>query len=82
MGDTAELSYLRLTPGPDGVSHFTTVALGFVPIGVHGVEAVLGVHRIGDTRGVLFARLPAGTTETGIRRRAASSWCACRAASR
>ena len=63
MGDTAELSYLRLTPGPDGVSHFTTVALGFVPIGVHGVEAVLGVHRIGDARGVLFARLPAGTTE-------------------
>jgi hypothetical protein len=60
---TEELTYARLYPGADGVSHFATASLGFVPIGVHGVEALLAVHRIGDVRGVMFARLKAGATE-------------------
>jgi hypothetical protein len=60
---TAELSYARLYPGPDGISHFSSETLGFVPIGVSGIEAVLAVHRIGDVRGVMFARLTAGATE-------------------
>ncbi len=63
MSETAELHYLRLTPGADGVARFSSAALGFVPIGVHGVEAVLGVHRVGDVRGVTFVRLGAGVTE-------------------
>ncbi|MCC7462410.1 MAG: hypothetical protein IT480_08105 [Gammaproteobacteria bacterium] len=63
MHTTAKFHYLRLTPGTDGVARFSTCSLGFVPLGVPGVEAVLDVHRIGDARGVLFARLRAGTTE-------------------
>jgi quercetin dioxygenase-like cupin family protein len=60
---TDELSYVRLYPGPDGISHFANASLDFVPLGVAGVEAVLGVHRIGDVRGVMLARLKAGATE-------------------
>jgi len=63
MAQPADPGYLRLTPGPDGVSHFSTSTFGFVPIGVHGVEAVLAVHRIGDVRGAMLARLAAGATE-------------------
>jgi quercetin dioxygenase-like cupin family protein len=58
-----ELSYARLYPGPDGISHFANVKMEFVPLGAAGVEAVLGVHSVGDVRGVAFLRLKAGTTE-------------------
>ncbi|MFO1402149.1 MAG: hypothetical protein U1F06_10895 [Steroidobacteraceae bacterium] len=63
MADTSRLEYLRLTPGADGVARFRTCSFDFVPIGVHGVEAVLSVHRVGEVRGVMLARLAAGTTE-------------------
>lgn len=63
MSEADQLQYLRLTPGADGVARFSTAGFGFVPIGVHGVEAVLGVHRIGDVRGAMLVRLRAGATE-------------------
>jgi quercetin dioxygenase-like cupin family protein len=60
---TDELSYVRLYPGADGVSHFAKASLNFVPLGVPGVEAVLSAHRLGDVRGAMLARLKAGATE-------------------
>lgn len=58
-----KLTYARLYPGPDGVSHFSTETLDFVPAGVPGVEAALAVHRLGDVKEAMLARLRAGATE-------------------
>jgi quercetin dioxygenase-like cupin family protein len=57
------LAYVRLYPGADGVSHFSRESLDFVPAGVPGVESVLAVHRLGDVKGAMIARLKAGATE-------------------
>ncbi len=63
LAEGAKLTYLRLYPGPDGVSHFSTETVDFVPAGVPGVESVLAVHPLGDAKGAMVARLKAGATE-------------------
>jgi quercetin dioxygenase-like cupin family protein len=63
LAGDAKLTYARLYPGPDGISHFATETLDFVPVGVPGVESVLTVHRLGDVSGAMVARLKAGATE-------------------
>lgn len=60
---TSKLSYVRLYPGPDGLSHFSDEELTFAPMGAQGVEAELGVNRLGDVKGAMFATLKSGATE-------------------
>lgn len=59
-----KLPFIRLYTGPDGISHFDAeeLTLAHVP-GGQGLEA-LAVKRIGDVKGVTFAQLKAGATET------------------
>lgn len=59
----AGLEYIRLYTGADGVSHFSSEELPLAQAGTTGVLASLAVNRIGDSQGVLFARLKAGATE-------------------
>jgi len=60
---TSKLSYIRLTPGPDGVSHFHNEELTLTALGGTSVEASLAVNRIGDVKGALVAMLKSGATE-------------------
>jgi quercetin dioxygenase-like cupin family protein len=60
---TSKVPYIRLYPGPDGVSHFVDEELRLAPIGGSGVEAPLAVNRLGDVKGAMFASLEAGATE-------------------
>jgi len=62
-GATSKLSYLRLYPGPDGVSHFVDETLNLAPTGGAGLEGMLAVSRLGDVKGAMFASLKAGATE-------------------
>lgn len=59
----SKVTYARLYPGADGVSHFATEELVFSASGGQGAEAALGVNRLGDVKGAMFARLKAGATE-------------------
>jgi hypothetical protein len=58
-----KLTYVRLYPGPDGVSHFADEQLTLTPNGGQGVEATLASYRLGDVKGAMFAQLKAGATE-------------------
>jgi quercetin dioxygenase-like cupin family protein len=60
---TSKLSYIRLYPGPDGVSHFVNEEMTLAPVGGSGVEGPLAVSRLGDVKGAMFASLKAGATE-------------------
>jgi hypothetical protein len=58
------LAYVRLYTGSDGLTHFSDERLVLEPVpGGQGMEASLAVNRLGNARGVLFARLTAGATE-------------------
>jgi hypothetical protein len=60
----SHLAFTRLYTTPDGVSHFSKDTLSLAPIpGAQGMEGTLAVSRIGDVKGVVFARLKAGATE-------------------
>lgn len=58
------LTFIRLYTDASGASHFSSETLPLAPVaGGQGMEANLAVNRIGDVKGVMFARLKAGATE-------------------
>jgi hypothetical protein len=60
----AALSYVRLYADALGVSHFADEQLPLTPAGSRpDPEGRLSVFRLGDLKGVLFARLKAGAFE-------------------
>jgi hypothetical protein len=61
---TGTLAYVRLYVDASGVSHFADEQLVLTPAGAGGsVEERLFVNRLGDLKGVMFARLKAGSNE-------------------
>jgi hypothetical protein len=61
---TSTVSFIRLYTDANGASHFANETLPLAPVsGGQGMEANLAVNRIGDVKGVMFARLKAGATE-------------------
>lgn len=61
---TVTLAYVRLYADASGITHFADEQLVLTPAGA-GVTAEerLFVNRLGDLKGVVFARLKAGTNE-------------------
>ena len=63
-GTVGALSYVRLYADAQGVSHFTDEQLPLTPAGSGGTaEDRLSINRLGDLKGVMFARLKAGEFE-------------------
>jgi hypothetical protein len=61
---TGTLPYVRLYADASGITHFADEQLLLVPAGAGAnVEERLFVNRLGDLKGVMFARLKAGTSE-------------------
>lgn len=61
---TSTLAYVRLYSDANGITHFADEQLVLTPAGAGGsVEERLFVNRLGDLKGVMFAKLKAGTTE-------------------
>jgi hypothetical protein len=61
---TSRIAYTRLYAGPDGVSHIAAAQLLLASVpGAPGLAGVLQVNTLGDVKGAVFARLPAGATE-------------------
>jgi hypothetical protein len=61
---TGTLAYVRLYADANGITHFSDEQLVLTPAGAGGnAEERLFVNRLGDLKGVMFARLKAGTTE-------------------
>ena len=57
------LSFTRLYVGSDGASHFSNEQLPLAPAPAGQGLGPLPVNRIGDVKGVMFAKLKAGATE-------------------
>jgi hypothetical protein len=63
---TGTLAYVRLYADASGITHFADEQLLLTPAGAAAgaaVEQRLFVNRLGDLKGVMFARLKAGTNE-------------------
>jgi hypothetical protein len=61
---TGTLAYVRLYSDANGITHFADEQLVLTPAGAGAnAEERLFVNRLGDLKGVMFARLKAGTTE-------------------
>jgi hypothetical protein len=61
---TGTLAYVRLYADASGVSHFADEQLVLTPAGAGAsMEERLFVNRLGDLKGVMFARLKAGSEE-------------------
>ncbi len=62
--NASTVSFTRLYTDANGASHFSKEVLPLAPVaGGQGMEANLAVNRIGDSNGVIFAQLKAGSTE-------------------
>ena len=57
------LSFLRLTTGPDGISHWVEDQVPLKARGTQGIDAVMAVGLLGDVKNAVFAMLKAGETE-------------------
>ena len=61
---TSTLKYVRLYADGNGITHFADEQLLLVPAGAGtSVEERLFVNRLGDLKGVMFAKLKAGSRE-------------------
>ena len=61
---TGTLAYVRLYADASGITHFADEQLALTSAGAGATaEERLFVHRLGDLKGVMFARLKAGTNE-------------------
>ena len=61
---TGTLAYVRLYADASGITHFADEQLVLTPAGAGATaEERLFVNRLGDLKGVMFAKLKAGTTE-------------------
>jgi hypothetical protein len=61
---TGTLPYVRLYSDASGISHFADEQLVLTPAGASATaEERLLVNRLGDLKGVMFAKLKAGTNE-------------------
>jgi hypothetical protein len=58
------LSYVRLYSDANGITHFADEQLALTPAGNGAtIEERLFINRLGDLKGVMFARLKAGANE-------------------
>jgi hypothetical protein len=61
---TGTLAYVRLYADASGITHFADEQLVLTPAGAGATaEERLFVNRLGDLKGVMFAKLKAGTSE-------------------